>query len=595
MALTPEQEAELRAQIVGSGPAAPDLSVGDQLRAAAGRLMQYPATARTILPVVGVSPDVQSSVARIGQDIAPPMTVPQVGAPSAPFNPDAGGFAPKLSRAAEPAPLKPLYVPDVNVEAAPQLTMPQVGRGAGGFGGSAGVSGIGDAAAAYRDAQGRQVGLIGKEADQQSRIGVAQADRTDAVSDLEAADAARKAEDARREAGVEAEAQKGLSDFMSTNARMADDIANAKVDRRRIFKDMSTGDRVVFGLAAVLGGMMQGLQGQKTNQFLDYVERTVDKDVEDQMKAVDNKKSTLAARQNMFGQLLQQTGDRRIAAMQLRNLQYEAMKQATTAQADKLGIPVLLEQSDMARNQIEQKQAALQTQLAAEVYKQKQAAAAAAAASQRAAEEKSWQRQMELAKLGLEQDKLKIEAAKASGETKKDLNQRVADLGKALGDPKLQEGRAVTDALAAQLENTPKGDQLNGLGWGSRAVAALPGGEHLLSDQANINRQNWEDFLGVIRHMKTGAGGSAKEMETIRHEAEGASTAAEKANVIKKAQAYFARQEASFRAGVGPEASAQYDQNMVDIGKQMPASVDTVGSGKPPFPSYNPDNPWTKK
>lgn len=594
MALTPEQEAELRAQIVGSGPPAQDLSVSDRLRAAAGRLMQYPATTRTILPVVGMSPEVQSGVARLGQDIAPPMTVPQVGAPSAPFNPDAGGFAPKLARAAEPVPLKPMYVPDVNVEAAPQLTMPQVGRGVGGFGGSAGSNGLGDAAAAYRDAQGRQVGLIGKEADQQSRIGVAQADRTDAVSDLEAADAARKAEDAKREADVESEAQKGLSDFMSTNARMADDIANAKVDRRRIFKDMSTGDRVVFGLAAVLGGMMQGLQGQKTNQFLDYVERTVDKDVEDQMKAVDNKKSTLAARQNMFGQLLAQTGDRRIAAMQLRNLQYEAMKQATTAQADKLGIPVLLEQSDMARNQIEQKQAALQTQLAAEVYKQKQAAAAAVAAAQRAAEEKAWQRQMELAKLGLEQDKLKIEAAKASGETSKDINQRVSDLGKALSDPKLQEGRAVTEALAAQLAKTKQGDQMAGLDWWSRAKGALPGGQVLLSDQENVNRQNWEDFLGVIRHMKTGAGGSAKEMETIRQEAVGASTAAEKANVIRKAQAYFAQQEQAARAGAGPAASAQYDANMAAVQGQMPGTVRVTGPEKPGS-VLSPDNPWTKK
>jgi hypothetical protein len=481
--------------------------------------------------------------------------------------------------------LKEMNTPLANVQAAPTLNMPQVGRGAGGFGGG-GSSGISDALAAYRASQQKQVGLMDKEADLQSEKGVATADRIEAVATKEEEQAARQEAMVQEQARIQSEADQHTTAFMNQTMKMNDDLANAKVDRRRIFKDMSTGDSVMMGMAGALAGMMQGLQGRATNSFMDYVERRMDADVNDQMKEFDNKRATVSARQNMFGQLLQQSGNRNVASMQLMNMQLEAMKQQTAAFASKSGIPEVLKSSDQARNMIEQKQAELQKGIAGEYYKTKVAEAQAAAAARAAAEEKAHQRQIELIKLGQEQDKINIEREKVSGTSTKAVDEKVEKLGNALGAADMAKGRESLDRLATQLEKTKKGDHLEGLGMGSKVVKALPGGQHLVSDQANINEQDWNAILGVYSNIRTGSGGSDAEAKKILKEAEGANTPAERANFIRKMQADFQRREDAFRAAAGPEASAKYDANKAANKATMPGSVQvTQPSG--------PVNQWT--
>jgi hypothetical protein len=467
--------------------------------------------------------------------------------------------------------------------------MPQVGHPTGGGGFLGGDNGIGAAQLGYNGAQGRRVGLIGKEADLSDRLGVAAADRTDAVADLNEADAAKKQAEAERAARVEAEVQSGMNDFFKQNQAMVDDIAGAKVDRRRLFANQSTGDKFLLGLGAAFGGMLRGLQGGGTNSFLDYVERAMDADVKDQIATIDNKKSALASRQNMFGQLLQQTGDRRTAEMMLRNLQYEAAKQKLQADADRAGIPEMNAKTDIARNAIEQKQADLMAVLAAEQLKQKQAAAAAAANARAAAEEKAWKRQMEVAHLGLERDKLAIEAGKATGTTQKDLDEKVQKLGTALSDPTLTKGRASLDRLLGQLEKTKKGDQIEGFGLSDRIIGGLPLGQHIASEQALQNKQDWEALVGAYTNIRTGSGGGEKEMAQIRAEAEGMKTPAERANFLRKMGEEFSRREEKLRAAAGTDASRELDRRELALRSTMPASVQVKK------PEEQPANPWLRK
>lgn len=491
-----------------------------------------------------------------------------------------------LSSDDKPGPLKEMNTPLANVQAAPTLTMPQVGRGAGGFGGG-GSNGIADARARFEASQQGQLDLMGKEAQLQSERGVAQADRMDAVADKEEEQAAKQIAMAKQQEAIQNDAHQYASDFMKETMRQNEELSSAKVDRRRVFKNMSAGDGVMFGLASALSGMMQGLQGGP-NQFLSYVERRMDADVGDQMKEIDNKRTAISARQNMFGQLLQQSGSRDVAAMQLMNLQLEAMKQQTKAFADKSGIPEALKASDQARNMIEQKQKQLETGIYQARYQQKVAEAQAAAQQRAAAEEKAHQLMVETIKLQQEQQKIDIERDKATGTTSKAVDERVEKLGNALGSADMAKGRESLDRLAAQLEKTKKGEHIEGLGFGSKVVKALPGGQHLVSDQANVNEQDWNAILGVYSNIRTGSGGSDAEAKKILKEAEGANTPAERANFIRKMQADFQRREDAFRAAAGPEASAKYDANKAANKATMPGSVQVKQPDQPV-------NPWLRK
>jgi hypothetical protein len=495
-------------------------------------------------------------------------------------------------------PLQAMETPLAPVTGALALNPSLATVGRPGMGGSPGGGGGNSLYNNFLAAQKKQIELVGNERDITGDIGAAQVGKTMAMADRDEAEAARQQQEANDQRAIEQTAANKTLAVLEDQQRKIDELGSMKVDPSRLFRNMDTAHEFAWIIAGIGGGMLQGLTGSGSNQALDRLDRAIDRDINAQLAEIDNKKATIQARQSLVGQMIQATGDRRSGVMAAKNMMLESAKLKLKADADRLGIPEVRARNELAVNVIGQKQQGMATDFARMKYETEQRAAAAALAAQKAAEKEAWERSIKMIELGQKQDELKIKANETAGKTQDKTDERVQKLGTALADPKLQQGRAVTDALAAQLEKTPKGEQLNGLGFGSRLVGGLPGGEHLLPDQANVNRQNYQDFLGVLRQMRTGSGGSEREMEAIRKEAEGASTAAERANVIRKAQAFFLAQETAARAGAGPEASAQYDANKQAIAGQMPASVQkpTAQPAAPRGPLDGPAvNPWTVK
>ncbi len=473
--------------------------------------------------------------------------------------------------------LKPMDTPLVDVRpgktlaemVTPSKMSPGIGFG-GGVGSGPSLSGQID------EARKGQLSALDREASAQGREGVGVADRTEQTAAMEGDDAQKAAVMWQDAAGREAEVNAGVDNFFRTNERMTQEVASAKTDNRRLFNNMGTGDKIVMGIGAALGGMLAGLKGGP-NQYMQVIDHMVDRDVEDQRNAIENKRAGLQARQNMYGQLLQQTGDRRLADMQLRNLQLESIKAQTKAKADGMKVPEILEQSNKLIAGIELKQSALQTAML-EHKQQQQAAAAAATANARAhAEQVSWDRQMKLTELGLKQDELNIKKAEAGlvpGAANKETRAAVAKLGDQLGHEDMTRGRESLDRLMGQIGKTKAGEHIPGFTLGDRAVGGVPlVGAKLRSDQANTNEQDYNALLGVYSNIRTGSGGSDKEANKILKEAEGANTPAERANFIRKMAADLARRENSYRAAAGPEASAQYDANLATIKGTMPNTV----------------------
>lgn len=435
-------------------------------------------------------------------------------------------------------------------------------QGAAGAGGPAGPS----LYQQYQDAQKKRMGLADQGVDAQRDVGIAERvkmDRDAELGDLEAAQKERFGQIQQEEA--EREFAKHDA-FIQDSTRMADELAQQKVDPKRLFRDQSTWDKVQLGAGAAIGGWLAGWRGDGDNKFLDQVNRDIDRDLKAQELELDNKRAALSQRNSILSQMVQTSGNLAAGRTAARAMMLQGVKQHIEGEMLRAGIPVADAKNSVLVNKLEQDVSAMREQAAKENYARAQAAAAAAAAQRAAAEQKTWDRMIQLKTL--QNQELQIR-----GERAKDVDSRVEKLGQTLGDEKFQKGKAVTDALAAQVARTPEGEQLPGLGWGGGLVGALPGGQHLLSDQQNVNRQNWDDFLGVLRVQRTGSGAGQKELELIQKEAEGAGTAAERANVINKAQAFFANQEKFARAGAGPEASRKFDENIQTLSGELPASV----------------------
>ncbi len=147
--------------------------------------------------------------------------------------------------------------------------------------------------------------------------------------------------------------------------------------------------------------------------YLARLDRVIDRDIKAQETDLETKKSAIGARNTTFGQMIAESGDRRLASMQTRNLLYEAAQLSIKSQADRLGIPEIRAQSLLAINEIDQKQAAMDEDFKKHAFMLAQQQAAAGAAAARAAEQRATDLAFKKAEFGLKVDELQFKRDEA--------------------------------------------------------------------------------------------------------------------------------------------------------------------------------------
>ncbi len=404
MALTPGEEQALIMSKLSDSSITPDAS-----QAFRDRVMNGP------------TPDDQSSFNGLGPTLqgaamagpgAPGALLAGLGAYGLARNNGGGPPRSPVSFQRDPRPedqtLQPMSTPAVDVQPAPTLDAKYGQAGAIGAGGGAGAAGgVSGPFAAWQKAQDRQLSAIDEEKMLAGDLGASKAGRIQAVGDLQERAAAKMQRDAEDQQKVDEAAHAKMSAFLDRNAEMADQIGRAKIDPGRLMRNSDAGQMFSMGIGAAMGGMLAGLNGGP-NQFMAHVDRMIDRDIKAQEGDIDNQKSALASRQSIFGQMLSETGDRRLASMQTRNLMYEAAKTKLQADSDRLGIPEVRAQSMLAINAIDQKQAAMNEDMKKHAWQLAQQQAAAGVAAQRAAEERAWQRQKDIFEMGYKTDELQV-------------------------------------------------------------------------------------------------------------------------------------------------------------------------------------------
>lgn len=484
-----------------------------------------------------------------------------------------------------PGGLQPMDTPLASVNGAPALNpgYAQVGRPMGGMGGPGPGNGL---KAAFDAAQRKQLAEMGVQRELTGDLGAAQVGRTMAVSKEEQDAAAWTQEQAMAQQRINDAAHAKLQAFGERNQQLADEIASAKVDTGRWFRNKDIQTKITMGIGAIASGMLRGLQGGP-NAFLDRMDGYIDQDIRAQQDEISNKKASLSARQGIYGQMLQETGDSRLAADQSRALMLQGIRADLKAKTDLYGIPEARATTELAMNGIDQRIAGAQTGIAQAAWEWAQRQAAAAAAAQAAAQREAWAHSMQIAELGLKGDELAIKRAQASGQTFEDLNKQTQSLGTALGAKDLTEGRAAVDNAKRRLQGLKPDEGLPGVGRVADARAGLrPEGINTLnplmqaanavaglSDAERVSRGDWEKIKLAYQHQITGSGASEGERKMLSAAFEGARGPAEQRNAISQADDFFARREAAIKAGYDPGVVKVFEARREGIQPTLPSSV----------------------
>lgn len=91
-----------------------------------------------------------------------------------------------------------------------------------------------------------------------------------------------------------------------------EDIKNSKIDPKRYFRDKNAGERVLFALGSLFGGIAAGLKGGE-NLFLKTAERNIDRDIAAQEADLANKKESARGSMNALDTFMKIHADSELA------------------------------------------------------------------------------------------------------------------------------------------------------------------------------------------------------------------------------------------------------------------------------------------
>lgn len=270
----------------------------------------------------------------------------------------------------------------------------------------------------YREAEERRSGLTGAEneaIETQRQKGQVEIDK--------AHDLALHAEELRATREKHAaeydhdrlERQRRVEATYADQVKAVDDLAKTKVDSRRVWHDMSAGQKVTAGFMAVLGifGNRHGV-----NPAVERMKQIVAQDIEVQKANMDNKGKVVAAKAGLLHDIRGITGDEEKAQLLAQSKYYDVIAQKGEEIKARYAAPEAQARVDEVIAGLRKEQAGLQYQLRERAHAEIRAedAAAAGAAASRAKEERELRKEL-LIKSVDHQNKMQQIEAEAAGKT----------------------------------------------------------------------------------------------------------------------------------------------------------------------------------
>lgn len=140
-----------------------------------------------------------------------------------------------------------------------------------------------------------------------------------------------------------------------------DTLASQKVNSGRFYQNMGTGDKVLAAISVALGGFASAMQGQPgQNAALNIIDKAVQRDIDEQIKNLDNSRQVTALKDQDLARLIQITGSKQAARDALMAKKYETLAAELDAKAAKTPNQVIQARASEIANQLRLKVAEAQ-------------------------------------------------------------------------------------------------------------------------------------------------------------------------------------------------------------------------------------------
>lgn len=132
-----------------------------------------------------------------------------------------------------------------------------------------------------------------------------------------------------------------------------DNLASQKVNSGRFYQNMGTGDKVMAAISVALGGFASAMQGKPgENAALSIIDKAVQRDIDEQMKNLDNARQVISLKDQDLSRLVQITGSKQAARDALMAKQYEVLAANLEAKAAKIPDPTIAARAQNLADQL---------------------------------------------------------------------------------------------------------------------------------------------------------------------------------------------------------------------------------------------------
>lgn len=190
--------------------------------------------------------------------------------------------------------------------------------------------------------QQKAIGNVAKEQAESSELQAAEYDKT--AKNLEATQ--------HQLQNIKQEYQKNFDNTLQEFNSASQKVKDTKF--QDYWDDKSTGQKVMAGIAIMLGGYGAGLRGDNVNTGLNVVNANIDRDIQRQKMEFEKNKDAAMLAQNKFALYNQKFDNERMAELAMKDNALAASQAKITQIAESNKSPQILEQAKIATSQIEQ-------------------------------------------------------------------------------------------------------------------------------------------------------------------------------------------------------------------------------------------------
>jgi hypothetical protein len=156
----------------------------------------------------------------------------------------------------------------------------------------------------------------------------------------------------------EQEIQKDVDTKMGEMDTIRNEISTMKVDKDRLWNNMGTGQKILAGIGLILGAA-----GSGGNKAVSVIESAINRDIEEQRNAIEQKGNSLKNASNMYGMFRQKLGDSRAATLATKNAAIDRVKLELAGVAAKYRGTDIAAKAQAAAAQYDMQQAQITSQV----------------------------------------------------------------------------------------------------------------------------------------------------------------------------------------------------------------------------------------